>query len=200
MKIGIDIDGVLANFSRGVIEESHKFGLHEKFPECWTHSTHWYFQITEEDGGLEGAKERFNIVMKDNWLNPEFWLGLKPMPNSMPLPFTPDCYVTARSISSDVTRKWLARYYFPEAPVISVERAEEKLEHILELGLDIFIDDYYPTVRTLRENGVNAVLYEAPYQRGHYEECKDLPTIKYLTQVVPYLETVNPTVRSAAWD
>jgi uncharacterized HAD superfamily protein len=126
--------------------------------------------------------------MKDAWMDENFWLGLEPIQLKLPEWFDVKCYITARPIPSEVTKRWLAANGLPDAPVVSVKYAEEKLEHVADYDLDIFIDDYYPTIWMLRENGINGVLYGAPYQVGHEEECKGLPKINSLEEAKWYVK------------
>lgn len=173
-RIGYDVDGVLACFSCGVIKRAAQMGLQDKFPttclavDCWDMS------------------EAFSQVMKDAWEEPAFWIGLPRLLNEN-LPSPPDCYITSRRVPSEVTKQWLDKHHFPEAEVITVSHPSEKLAIIKERQLDVFVDDLYSTVRELRDAGINSILFAAPYQTGHYAECKGLPTIRQLTEIVKYL-------------
>jgi hypothetical protein len=174
MKIGLDVDGVLANFPRGVIERARLMGLSHHFPKCCHDISHW------------NMSDKLGEVMKDAWTDPSFWLGLKPLAYSLPLDFSPECYITSRPIADSVTEEWLNLWRFPAAPVVTVKQASEKLQHIQERELDLFVDDYYETVIQLLDAGVNAVLYKAPYQRGHL--TKHLPKISHLRKLNEYVE------------
>lgn len=169
MRIGLDIDGVLANFVQGILDIGHERGL-SHFPKSWLDVDTWFIC----DGFVD--------VMKEHSYSADFWLGLKPLPYSLPLDFTPDCYITARPIQSSVTQEWLDKYGFPKALLITVDNPQDKLAHIKERNLDLFVDDHYETIPQLRAAGVNAVLYHAPYQRGH--DVADLPTMKNLSEVM----------------
>jgi hypothetical protein len=169
MKIGLDIDGVLCNFVQGILDIGQSRGL-SHFPKSWDVVDHWLIC----DGFVE--------VMKEVNMTAEFWLKLKPLPYSLPLDFTPDCYITARPIESWVTQQWLDYWRFPKADLITVANPVDKLAHIQERQLDIFIDDHYETIPQLRTAGVNAILFDAPYQRGH--DVAALPKIKHLSEVL----------------
>lgn len=182
MKKGLDIDGVLCNFPQGVIERAKTVNLSEHFPPCCHDVMSWDF-----------GTDKFSAVMKDAWLSVEFWLKLKPLAYSLPLSFTPDCYITSRPVENWVTEQWLDLWKFPKADVITVKNPLDKLEVIKERKLDLFVDDYIETVRHLRENGVNALLFEAPYQRGH--EHADLPKIKCLSEVENYGKELSANSR-----
>lgn len=173
IKIGLDVDGVLANFSEAVIRRARKMGLADEFPKTHEHIDNW------------DVAEKFSHVMRDAWADPNFWLGLKPL--TKVIPFKVDCYITARRIPSEVTRQWLKNNNFPDADVISVKNPDEKLHHITERQLDLFVDDYYVTITQLLEKGVNALLFVAPYQRGHEEECRYLPKVHSLEDVLNYV-------------
>jgi uncharacterized HAD superfamily protein len=169
MKVGLDVDGVLCNFVQGILDVAHRRGL-SSFPQRWTDADHWL------------VCPEFGTVMREVNLDPGFWLQLDPLPYSGPLDFAPDCYITARPIASWVTEQWLAVHRFPKADLITVADPKDKIDHIRERGLDLFVDDHYVTVPELRAAGVNAVLFEAPYQRGH--DVSGLPKIKSLSEVV----------------
>jgi 5'(3')-deoxyribonucleotidase len=174
-RIGLDVDGVLSCFSAGVISRAKQLGLEDKFPttckdvDCWDMS------------------DKFSSLMRDVWTDEEFWLNLPVLKGSEFIPFTPDCYITSRQVPSEVTKQWLDKNRFPEADVITVRRPEEKIQHILERNVDIFVDDLFSTVRTLREKGINALLFKAAYQSGHIKECEGLPTIESLKEIKNYV-------------
>lgn len=166
MKIGLDIDGVLCNYVQGILDVAKERNL-EGFPSDWTEVDYWFIC----DGFLD--------VMKTITYDTDFWLKLKPLPYTAPMDFTPACYITQRPIDNWITEQWLSVHRFPTAEVIRVEDAKDKINHVK--GLDLFVDDLYTTVRSMRAEGINAVLYEAPYQRGH--DVSDLPKIKHLMEV-----------------
>jgi hypothetical protein len=169
MKIGLDIDGVLCNFPAGVIDRARMMGLEDHFPKCCHEVQSWHIS------------EKFSEVMQDAWTNPAFWLMLPPLAYSLPLDFKPDCYITSRPIANWVSEEWLSAWKFPKADVITVSKPEEKHIHIAERRLDLFVDDYFETVDGLINRGINAILFEAPYQRGH--EVAHLRKMKHLSEV-----------------
>jgi uncharacterized HAD superfamily protein len=176
LRIGLDIDGVIANFTQATIERAKELGLSNQYIKSWEDVTYW------------DVSPIFSQIMKDAWLDPSFWLGLEPMPGCLPLPVKPCCYITARPIDSKVTKQWLKKHNFPNAKVISVKTPEEKLAHIKNEKLDVFVDDLFSTVKQLRDANINAVLYKAPYQVGHVEECKGLPTISTLSEITDIID------------
>lgn len=175
IKVGLDVDGVLSCFSHGVIKRAKLLNVAEHFPSKCTDVATW------------DMSEMFSYVMQDAWRQDKFWLDLPPLKGVLPLPFTPYVYITSRLVSGETTKKWLNKHGFPDASVITVSNPKEKLQHVLDLKLDVFVDDLYSTVRDMRDAGVNAILYYAPYQVGHKKECEGLPTIKNLSEVLNYV-------------
>lgn len=117
-KIGLDVDGVLANFWKGVQKRMNM----DKFPEA----TYWNFPYS------------YKYVWDEIVKNEDFWLSLEPMADSY-LPFEPDCYITDRQVDSSVTAEWLETNGFPSAPVITVNGS--KVAAVKERKLDLFVDD-----------------------------------------------------------
>jgi hypothetical protein len=185
MKIGLDIDGVLADFPAAVIHRAHAMGFCEYFPRSSADVSHW------------GISDKFPEVMKDAWNDPLFWLSVPPVwesYGSIPMldslfPSRLKCYITSRPIPTWVTEKWLGHWGFPNADVITVSKPEDKLRHIRERDLDLFVDDYHITVEQLLDAGVIAKLFKAPYQRGH--KVDHLPTISSLREVYEFRETAT---------
>jgi hypothetical protein len=175
IKVGLDVDGVLCCFASGAIKRAKELGLGDHFPADCQSTDYW------------GMSDEFSTAMKGAWTDEQFWLDLPPLRGSDKLNFTPYCYITSRQIPTSVTEAWLEKNGFPKALVITVTKPEEKLAYIREHNIDVFVDDLYTTVQQLRDAGVNAILYKAPYQRGHVEECKDLPTIESLEEIEKYV-------------
>lgn len=171
LRIGLDVDGLLSNFSQAVIERAKVMGMEEYFPKTWEDVSYW------------DMSDQFKEVMKDAWTDADFWLNIPPLTSPAKIKFKPYCYITSRHVPSTVTAVWLSANGFPKAPVITVRKPEDKIRYIKEHGIDLFVDDLYSTVRQLREAGFNALLYKAPYQRGHVDDCKDLPTIECLSEI-----------------
>jgi 5'(3')-deoxyribonucleotidase len=161
-KIGLDIDGVLADFSGRFIEEAKKHNVYSK-DYTFTQS-HWEFPY--EWGSI------WNKI-KDN---EAFWLTIKPLVPSNELPFEPECYVTARNIPTEWTEKWLSLNGFPCKPVYSTNYGS-KVKKIKELKLDIFVDDCWDNFKELNQNGICCYLFEAEYNKKYevgYKRIKNL--------------------------
>lgn len=140
-KIGLDIDGVLADFTGHLMNINN---TPDHTPK------HWNDPI---------VRKAFELVKKD----PNFWLGIPPLLTREDIPFEPHCYITARSIDSEVTKEWLHKHGFPTAPVYSVGNGESKVKIAKEAGIDLFIDDSYENFLELNAAGIFTYLYTAPY-------------------------------------
>jgi hypothetical protein len=95
-KIGLDIDGVLADF----------IGHLKKVCELGDHKVHYW-----NDPLILKAFEK---VKKD----PNFWSEIPPLIPGNSLLFEPHCYITARSIDPEITERWLDFHGFPKAIVL----------------------------------------------------------------------------------
>ena len=151
-KIGLDIDGVLADFNGS---------WHKLYPEVQM-KTSWHFD--------RNIKERFNTMREEGTLD-DFYLNIKPLFDPTELSFEPWCYITSRPVSQKVSEDWLDSKGFPAKPVYSVDILKSKVEVAKEAGVEIFIDDSYDNFVDLNNNGIFTYLYTAPwnvkYDVGH---------------------------------
>lgn len=148
--IGLDIDGVLADFTRG---------WHQVYPDAPALPNRYNYDPK--------MGERFKTMKKAGVLD-MFFLSLKPLFDPKKLPFIPKGYVTARPIETNVTERWLAETGFPAGNVITVPWGESKVDAMHEAGIEIFIDDFYDNFRDLNDAGIITYLYTAPWNL-HYD-------------------------------
>lgn len=164
-KIGLDIDGVLADFT---------LSWHEIYGTPIEPST-WYFD--------RKMGERFQEMRENNTLN-DFYLKLKPYFKAEELPFVPHCYITSRPVPKEVTEDWLDINGFPSRKVYSLDVLQSKVELAREAGIEIFIDDAYQNFVELNKAGITTFLYTQPWNKmydvGHLRinSLKDLPLLK----------------------
>lgn len=150
-KIGLDIDGVLVEFSGDYLAF---FNLDP------TPAKHWNDPRFRDE-------ERWKVIES----NKEFWTNLTPIVTGDDLLFEPICYITARSIPQEWTQEWLDKHGFPRAPLISVGRGISKIDAVKNMELDYFIDDSYTNYVELNKNGIFTYLmtrsHNTKYKVGH---------------------------------
>lgn len=173
MRIALDVDGVLANFAQGFIDRGREMGFCDQLPCCWRHVPNWDFGLPTKT-----KQSIWEAINSDH----AFWLSLPIVPSSRPpIPLCPIAYVTSRRIPSAVTARWLYTNGFPVAEVITVSAPEEKVAQLQLLEVDLFVDDYAPTVKQCRAAGINTLLFGASWQAT--EDTTGLPTINSLGEI-----------------
>ena len=165
-KIGLDIDGVLADFTHA---------WNQLYPEISATPNSWY---------LDRKVGRRFEEMRSNGTLDDFYLNIKPLITPEELPFEPHCYITSRPVAKEITEQWLDKYGFPARKVISIEVATSKVQVAKETGITVFIDDSFENFVELNNNGIFTYLYSAPwnirYDVGHMRlnSLKDIPLLK----------------------
>lgn len=145
-KVGLDIDGILADFSGSLIKYCN--GGNDK-------SHHWNDPVISDLYTDEIKKDA------------GFWSTITPLINGSQLPFEPHCYITARSIDSSVTQEWLDKNNFPKSKLYCVGVGESKVDIAKQAGIDIFIDDYYKNFVELNNAGITTYLYTKEYNKKY---------------------------------
>ena len=123
--IGLDIDGVLADF---------RSAWHEYYPDLPPQPSVYHFD--------DKIMQRFIDMREADTLN-DFFLKLKPLLKPEDIPFDPCCYVTARPVPTEISEQWLGMHGFPKKKVITVPFRSTKVEVMEEAGIEIFVDDFY---------------------------------------------------------
>jgi uncharacterized HAD superfamily protein len=155
-RIGLDIDGVIANFSDAF---QKRFGLNLPVH-------HWEFTYAWRD-------HKHKLVDDE-----EFWFNIEPLIEGKNLPFEPICYCTNRLIGTRITEQWLEKNNFPCKPVITVNGG--KVEKLKEQKLDIFVDDNYDTFIELNNAGICTYLWDRPHNQKYNVGHKRLHSLNDL--------------------
>lgn len=156
IKIGLDIDGVLADFIRG---------FYKYFNKPMPPITQW------EDTFVNNNFEKI-AHDKDFWLNlpraiePEQLEGISVY-----------CYITARPVDPHVSFKWLQDNGFPFAPVFGVgsngAHHDPKTEIIKLLELNYFVDDKLQHFQQINEEtDCTCFLWNTPWTSWETAEPK----------------------------
>lgn len=162
-KIGLDIDGVLADFTRA---------WYAMYPDTTATPKTWHY-----DRNIE---ERFEKMKNDNMLD-NFYLNIPVLTKPEEIPFEPHCYITSRPVTKEITEKWLQLNEFPIKNVISLDIRKSKVDAAKNAGVDIFIDDNYDNFVELNNNDIFTYLFTSPYNVkydvGHMRinSLKELP-------------------------
>lgn len=158
-RVGLDVDGVLADFNLAM---DKLCGGAIGDPHDWNNP-------------ILGKK--FAEVKED----PNFWLGLEPMVKPQDIPFEATCYITSRSIDTKVTKEWLDKHGFADAPVYSIGSGESKVETAKKANIDYFIDDYSKNFIELNNAGICTFLMDRSYNQrinAGYKRIKDFNDFK----------------------
>lgn len=162
LNIGLDIDGVLADFTKG---------WNKVYPDAAAIPDKYNYDP------LMG--QRFKAMKAGGTLD-NFFLSLEPLFDPKDLPFTPKAYVTARPVDTAITEQWLKKVGFPTAKVITVEWGANKIDAMHEAGIEIFIDDFYDNFRELNDAGIVTYLYSAPWNTMHDVGEMRLKSLKHI--------------------
>jgi hypothetical protein len=147
-RIGLDLDGVLGNFSEAYSARLKEAGV-ANYPQ--QEQPWWGFAFK--------SNEIWEKVKQDE----SFWMGLKPLCDPNELAFEPVCYISNRSIPVEWSENWLISNGFPCAPVIHTEHS--KVEAVKEWKLDKFCDDSVRNFVEINQSGGLCYLFDTSYNR-----------------------------------
>lgn len=150
--VGYDIDGLLSYFVKSFFD-----WFQEPMP----------FPIRGWSGN-NFINDHFDEIAHD----PEFWESIQILNGPETLAIQPDVYITARSISNDISMNWLYDMGYPMVPVYTVGHLADKSAIAKELGVTHFIDDHTKNYHELRAAGIECYLYKPYYL---VEETPDIP-------------------------
>lgn len=184
MKIGVDVDGVLADFVTAYNEVILKHTSIIIPPPSDSYPDVWEYDVA---AGL--TPEQLKTIWADIIKRPHFWgmlHALPGVPNALwklsRLREEHDIYfITSRpgARAKYYTEMWLAWHGFDKATVIITGKAKDKGLIAQGLGLDIFIEDNATNLATVMDHvpELEGYLIDKPYNRG--EEQRGLVECTY---------------------
>jgi hypothetical protein len=190
MRYGIDLDGVLADFTERVIGIANSLWP-GKMPINYVPNNWDYTGIL--------SKEDWAEVWARIKVTPYFWEDIVPLRGLRELQTSKNAndeifFITSRATTVGdsplvQSARWLSTYgMYPRAGysvVLPVSDPAFKQDLFRGLGLRFMLDDYPPTVEQLNKiEGMHAFLLDAPYN----QYAKDLPRVYSVTE---YLERIR---------
>lgn len=136
MRIGLDIDGVLADFNNGYLKRFKKWPNHD-----------WAITRNVE-----------HILSKER----EFWINLDVI--NYP-DFKPRLYCSARVNNKRWTKQFLKENDFPNSPLYQIPGYKLSKAKTLKGRVDVFIEDSLKNFIDLNLNGIPCLLMDSEYNR-----------------------------------
>lgn len=164
-RLGIDVDGVVANFVEGFYKLGHElFDIQKSGPQAT-----WDFEDVF-------TREQYNLLWEHLKAQKDWWQSLRPLPGTSKLRGLPSrvepIFITSRvptrgHSTHDQTCAWLRQHFYISYPsVIVVDRPAEKVALCKNLGIDNFIDDKRSTIEDMHKAGLRSYAQLAPYNSG----------------------------------
>lgn len=162
-KVGLDVDGVLADFSPAYLQKAEELNM-LKFPQDKMH--HWETLYNDEH------------LWKDICSSKDFWLNLNCIERQQDLTFHPNAYVTSRSIPKEWTEEWLMKHNYPAAPVHTIPRNANKVQTLKDIGIDLFVDDKFENYLQINKAGIFCLLYSQPHNAKYNVGFRRINSLK----------------------
>jgi len=191
IRLGIDIDGVICDFSREVSKMANRLFNKQLplgyLPKNWN----WSDVLTAEE---------WKAIWKELMATEDFWLHLIELPGARELHSflaknndTQVYFITSRAQSVGQstlmqTTQWLERRglwpRFDRSTVIVTE-ASEKWKYLKALEIPWYLDDYLPTIVQVQSicEGTRGVVFDAPYNQDGRGIPRFYSVAAYLQQV-----------------
>lgn len=136
LKIGLDIDEVLADWSGP------------------------FFKRFKPKNDADITRICGQIINKDR----DFWLNLPVI--QYPIGFEPILYCTKRSCLKTYSKEWLDNNEFPHKPVYQVFCQTDNKARYIKGRIDVFIDDSPRNVIQMNRSGVPTLLMDTPFNQN----------------------------------
>jgi len=168
----LDIDGVLADFTKSFFQRASDLGLKDIFPS----GDEEYVYL---NCGV--PKKHFKIVWDSVKDDEDFWLNIEVIPGTLEsLTFKPFAYITHRPIANEISIAWLHKNKFPNSQEChTVSDPKHKVKLALKLGAKRIIDDLPNTCKDFIDAGLDAFLFDRP----HNLRIEDIKRIYELSEI-----------------
>ncbi|MGI6450460.1 MAG: 5' nucleotidase, NT5C type [Desulfitobacteriia bacterium] len=161
LKIGLDIDGVVANSFPVFLRELNKhYG--KNLAQIDNYKMTELYEVSEDDLGAF-----FNENVEYLYSAPEPIAGALASIEAWFQAGHEIIFITARKLGIEerVTRKWFQKYGLPDEKIIFVGGASKTFA-VKEYRLDVFVEDFMSNVLEIAALGVPVLLLDAPYNQG----------------------------------
>lgn len=191
IRFGIDLDGVLGNFTAEVITAANSLWPNKTpldyIPENWDYQG----ILTPEEWKQVWAK----LMDTENlWLKEQDLQGVYDLQKFVDkYPLAQIYFITARAQTKGMSvlvqsTRWLEQRglwsRFNRSTVIPVEHSQDKLEVIRELKLPFFLDDHAPTISALQQiPNMEAYVLDEPHNR-HAEFLPRVSSVKEYLKII----------------
>ena len=182
-KVGLDIDGCLADFQQSFIDIGQQLGLGDQIP---TTKAEW---ITWNPCKPEVFGMIWNQIKDDHY----FWLDLGCLARALNFyDLGPFDYITARPVPSRVSSAWLKIHNFPVRKVETVGRLDSKLEFIRSMKLDFFLEDRFEAFLEInQQTDCVCLLLQTQYNINRLEEIPNILNHLVVENVQEYFDHIH---------
>jgi 5'(3')-deoxyribonucleotidase len=179
MVIGVDVDGVLANFNKAYRQRLIKITGRALIPEgedppCWNYAPHYGYTKEEDSRVWESIKE-----------DRDFWRGLEALPGARALLFALQdvqfyrdaeiYFITSRpgATAKEQTERWLEAHGFID-PTVLIARGEKGF-FAQGLRLTHFLDDKPENCYSVKQASpkTHNYLLSARYNEAQHDEARE---------------------------
>ena len=174
---GMDVDGVCANFDKGIIHQMRQMDL--RAPD----------EDEVREYGFGRWRTAFEIAFNKVKYGANFWMQLEPYP--VVLPFIPVVYVTARPIDSLVTWLWLNHHGFPIAPVVTIVQGESKVDVLQRYGVTVYVEDRPDFFKEINSAGIKCYLMDRPWNQEVKAGKLRIKELREMAEVSKELREMN---------
>ena len=159
LKIGLDIDEVLADWSGP-----------------------FFRRFTPKDDA-DITRICNQVISKDR----NFWINLPVI--RKPVGFEPKLYCTKRSCLKVYTKDWLDNHNYPHKPVYQVLCQIDNKARYIKGRVDVFVDDSIRNVIQMNKSGVPTLLMDTPFNQSfgpllriHSLDYNEIEEVYYLAK------------------